>query len=256
MSRFELLLSNFDIRIINPVDGLVNHIKLGANTNYFAVIKSGHAVLTSRNKRVELYPGELLYIPRGLPYTSEWYGDGGCVFYSMPFVFRYLSENSAYELQKISPEKENFRELFDTIYESKDTEPAKSLSLFYQLYGDVASRLEKRELSFDNSCVSVAVRYMEAHVAEDFDVPDLARMCGMSESGFYAEFKRLIGRTPIEYKNILRCRQATELLCNTSETVETIAERVGCTDASYLRRLLLKELKKTPKQIRAERVVM
>ena len=127
------------------------------------------------------------------------------------------------------------------------------LFLFYELYGEVSKRLEKRELSFDNSRVSEAARYMEGHMSEDFGVPMLARMCGMSESGFYSEFKRLTGYTPIEYKNILRGRRASELLCNTSETVETIAERVGCTDASYLRRLLYKEIKKTPKQIRAEK---
>lgn len=253
MKPYELLLSHFDIQVINPEDGRVNHINLGAGANYFAVIKSGHAVLTSRDKRVELFPGELLYIPRGLVYVSEWYGDGGCVFYSMPFVFRYLSENSAYALQKISPENVNFRAIFDRIYECKLQEPTKSLSLFYELYGEVAGKLEKRELSFDSNRVSVAVRYMESHVAEDFDVPYLARMCRISESGFYVEFKKLTGYTPIEYKNILRCRRASELLCNTSETVETIAERVGCTDASYLRRLLFKELKKTPKQIRAEK---
>ena len=256
MKPFELLLSHFDMHIINPENGRINHIKLGASTNYFAVIKSGHAVLTSRDKRVELFPGELLYIPRGLPYISEWYGEGGCVFYSMPFTFRYLSENGEYELQKIKPENDNFREIFDRIFECVVEDGAKALSLFYELYGKVADKLEKRELSFSGSRVSTAVRYMESHIAEDYDVPKLARMCRMSESGFYGEFKRLIGRTPIEYKNILKCRRATELLCNTEETVETIAERVGCTDASYLRRLLLKELKKTPKQIRNERVVM
>ena len=253
MKPDELLLSQFDIRVINPEDGRINHVNLGANTNFFAVIKSGHAVLTSRSKRVELFPGELLYIPRGLVYVSEWYGEGGCVFYSMPFTFRYLSENGAYALQKISLDNESFRKIFDMIYECKTNEPAKSLSLFYDLYGKVAVSLEKREQSFDDSRASEAVRYMEVHMSENFDVPQLARMCGMSESGFYTEFKRLTGYTPIEYKNILRCRSATELLCNTGETVEIIAERVGCTDASYLRRLLYKELKKTPKQIRAEK---
>ena len=253
MNLSELLLSHFDIQVINPEDGRVNRIGLGASFNFFAVIKSGYAILTSSDKRVELYPGELLYIPRGLVYTSEWYGENGCVFYSMPFTFRYLSENSAYELQKISPENMNFRLIFDKIYDCRTNEQAKSLSLFYELYGEAAGRLEKSELSFDNSRVSLAVRYMESHVAENFDVPVLARMCGMSESGFYAEFKNLTGYTPIEYKNILRCRRASELLCNTSETVEVIAERVGCTDASYLRRLLYKEIKKTPKQIRAEK---
>ena len=130
MKLDELLLSHFNIQIINPEDGKVNHINLGANTNYFAVIKSGHAILTSRDRRVELFPGELLYIPQGLVYTSEWYGEGGCVFYSMPFVFRYLSENSAYELQKIAPEDMNFRAVFDGIYEFVSSDAAKALSLF------------------------------------------------------------------------------------------------------------------------------
>ena len=253
MSPEELLLSHFDIRVINPEDGRVNHVNLGANTNYFAVIKSGYAVLTSSNKKVELFPGELLYIPRGLVYVSEWYGEGGCVFYSMPFTFRYFSENSAYELQKISPENENFRRIFDRIYECKSKDSAKSLALFYEFYGEVYEKLEKRELSFENSRVSSAVRYMENNISENFDVPWLARLCKMSESGFYVEFKRLTGKTPVEYKNILRCRNAAELLCNTSDTVDFIAEKVGCTDASYLRRLLYKELGKTPKQIRAEK---
>jgi AraC-like DNA-binding protein len=253
MTPYELLLSHFDIQIINPEDGRVNHINLGASFNFFAVIKSGYAILTSSDKRVELYPGELLYIPRGLVYTSEWYGEGGCVFYSLPFTFRYLSENSAYTLQKISCDGEGFRGVFDMIYECKTKEPTRSLSLFYELYGRASKKLEKREQSFENSRASEAVRYMEGHVSENFDVPRLARMCGMSESGFYAEFKRLTGHTPIAYKNILRCRAATELLRNTSKTVESIAESVGCTDASYLRRLLVKELKKTPKEIRGER---
>ena len=253
MKPFELLLSHFDMRIINPEDGRVNHINLGAASNFFAVIKSGRAVLRDRDKRVELFPGELLYIPRGLVYVSEWYGEGGCVFYSMPFTFRYFSENSAYALQKITPEDNRFREIFDRMYECNSQDPAKVLSLFYELYGEVSKRLEKREQSFEDSRVAVAVRYMESHMSEDFGVPYLAKMCGMSESGFYVEFKRLIGYTPIGYKNILRCREAAELLKNTSETVESIAERVGCADASYLRRLLYKELKKSPKQIRAER---
>ena len=253
MTPYELLLSHFDILVINPEDGRVNHINLGASFNFFAVIKSGYAILTSSDKRVELYPGELLYIPRGLVYTSEWYGEGGCVFYSMPFAFTFLSENSAYSLQKLSPEKKNFRELFDRIYECKVQDPSKALSLFYELYSEVFQKLEKRERSFESSRASGAVRYMEAHILENFDVPMLAKMCGMSESGFYSEFKKLTGHTPIAYKNILRCRAATELLRSTSQTVESIAEKVGCTDASYLRRLLYKELGKTPKQLRAER---
>ena len=75
MQARELFLSSFDIKEIVHENGRVNHIYLGAGTNFFAVIKQGHAVLTSAEGRVEVQSGELLYIPRGLPYVSEWYGE-------------------------------------------------------------------------------------------------------------------------------------------------------------------------------------
>ena len=253
MQPRELLLSHFDIGQIVNENGRVNHINLGAGANYFAVVKSGYAVFTSADKRVELYPGELLYIPCGLVYVSEWYGDGGCNFYSLPFTFRYLSENGDFSLQKLSADDVDYTAVFDDMYENAKKAPARVLAVFYALYSEAAPKMEKKTRAFDDSRASKAVKYMESRVTDDFDVPALARMCGMSESGFYVEFKRLTGYTPIEYKNILRCRRATELLCNTRDTVEVIAEKVGCSDPSYLRRLLYKELKKTPKQIRAER---
>lgn len=254
MQARELFLSSFDIKEIVHENGRINHIYLGAGTNFFAVIKQGHAVLTSAEGRVEVQSGELLYIPHGLPYVSEWYGEGGCRFYSLPFNFRYIPENGDYSLQTLN--FDGAERLLESIYSHAEKAPAAALAEFYALYAAVAPRLKRRESAFENSRVSKAVRYMESHADKCCDVPALARMCGMSESGFYAEFKRLTGQTPMEYKNILRCRRAVELLCNTSETVESIAEKVGCSDPSYLRRILYKELKKTPKQIRAERELM
>ena len=254
MRAGELLLSSFDIKKILCPDGRVNHVNLGAGTNFFAVIIRGHASFTSAEGRVECREGELLYIPRGLPYVSEWHGECGSLFYSLPFNFAYIPENGDYSLQSIR--LDGARELLDSLYLCIDTDPAKALSLFYRLYSDAAPRLKRRESSFEGSRVAEAVRYMESHAEKCCDVPALARMCGMSESGFYAEFKRLTGHTPVEYKNILRCRLAAELLRNTGDTVESIAERLGCSDPSYLRRILYKELKKTPKQIRAEREML
>ncbi len=253
MEYKDMFLTSFDIRRLVNENGRVTNARLGASTNYFAALERGYAVFSFSGKRFELYPGELLYIPQGLPYVSEWYGEGFCSFYSLAFTFRYFSENSAYNLQKLSECDFDFESVLKGIYELRDGSCAQSLSLFYSLYSFAESKLEKRELSFNHSRISKAVDYMENHFAEDFDVPALSKMCGMSESGFYTEFKKITGYTPIRYKNILKCRRAVELLQNSDYGVETVADKVGCTDASYLRRVLFKELGKTPKQIRAEK---
>ena len=51
MKPDELLLSQFDVRVINPEDGRINHVNLGANTNFFAVIKSGRADAEGNTER-------------------------------------------------------------------------------------------------------------------------------------------------------------------------------------------------------------
>ena len=249
----DLYLSHIQLVILSHENGKINHIRLGASHNYFAVIRKGHAVFRADGRQVELYAGELLYIPRGCVYDSEWHGDPACEFYSLPFSFRYFPENGAFSLQKVCDDSMDFTGIMAHMLENFEKDPSLSLSDFFRLYSYASSHFEIDPHRIDDNRVVKALRHMEAHVSSDFDVPDLARMCGMSESGFYSQFKAATGHTPIEYKNILRCRAATELLCNTDHTVEDIAERLGCSSPAYLRRVLLKVVGKTPKQIRAEK---
>ncbi len=253
MELQELYLSRWNLMICQNPNGKVNHIQHGATTNFFAVLKEGHAVFTTENRQVELHPGELLYIPRGLAYVSEWYGNPSCVFFSLPFTFRYFSQNGAFSLQSVRDETMDFSASMTRMHEALQNDPPRALAEFFSLYSFVTRHFEPDPHRAEESRVIKALRYMETHLADDFDVPRLARMCGMSESGFYHHFKPATGYTPIEYKNSLRCRAATELLCNTDRTVEDIAEHLGCSCPAYLRRILFHTLGKTPKQIRAEK---
>ena len=76
----ELYLSHLNLVILSHKNGKINPVHVGANTNYLAMILEGHAIFNIDNRRVEVYPGELLYIPRGRPYVSEWYGEPACTF--------------------------------------------------------------------------------------------------------------------------------------------------------------------------------
>lgn len=249
----ELYLSHLNLVILSHKNGKINPVHVGANTNYLAMILEGHAIFNIDNRRIEVYPGELLYIPRGRPYVSEWYGEPACTFYSLPFTFRYFSQNGAFSLQKVRDDAADFEKILTHMHGNVKNAPALALSDFYELYAYVCKHFVPDPHRAEESSVAKALRFMEGNLASDFDVPTLARMCGMSESGFYVQFKTATGHTPIEYKNILRCRAATELLCNTDSTVEDVAERLGCSTPAYLRRILLKVVGKTPKQIRMEK---
>ena len=249
----DLYLSHIQLVVLSHENGKLNHIRLGAPHNYFAVIRKGYAIFYVDGRRVEANPGDLVYIPRGLAYDSEWHGDTFCEFYSLPFTFRYLSENGAFSLQKVSDDSVDFSGIMDRMLKNAKDGPALFLSDFFQLYSYANSHFESNPRRIEDNRIAKALRHMETNIASDFDVPFLARLCGMSESGFYGQFKAITGHTPIEYKNILRCRAAAELLCNTDNTVEDIADRLGCSSPAYLRRMLLKVMGKTPKQIRAEK---
>ena len=63
-----------------------------------------------------------------------------------------------------------------------------------------------------------------------------ASAAGMSESGFYAAFKRWAGVSPVVYKNSIRMRAAASMLQNTSLAIAEIARRVGFEDPYYFSR--------------------
>jgi len=91
-------------------------IGYGAPKNYLAMILRGHARLHCGDEVLQVQAGELLFIPQGCVYESEWFADGDdCVFYSIGFIFRAQDENIRFPLQKL-PDENGFRELFDSLY--------------------------------------------------------------------------------------------------------------------------------------------
>ena len=249
-------LKKLKLRLFENKDGTENRFPLGAPNNFFAMILEGHAHFTASGKTVDLAPLELLYIPKGVAYTSSWYGAPACRFYSLAFQFESHAENARFALQKLPlsvlSDIDISREDLDAVMcENADTWGV--LALFYRLYGKTAPLLRPAKAPILTEGMRRVLDLMEGDPAGEFDVPALARIASMSESGFYAAFKKAIGCTPMAYKNMLRARHAVELLKSTDMTVEEIAARLSCSSASYLRRLLASATGKTPKELRRER---
>ena len=244
-------LSYFNTVILSPVNGTVNHITLGAAFNYFGVIINGSARFCAQDADFTIGRGETVYIPKGKVYRSEWYGSPRPEFYSIPFVFMQDGKNDTrFSLQKVNIP--NALQFAENIYKKCDDSPAEALSFFYSLYAAAQPLLEKEKNRSTTASVMPAIRYIEQHPEGKYDVPFLASLCRMSESGFYAVFKKHTSLTPIEYKNKVRCIRAAELLKSSDYTVEYISEKLGFASPMYMRRVLNKFTGKTPGQLRRE----
>ena len=72
----------------------------------------------------------------------------------------------------------------------------------------------------------------------------------MSESAFYATFKKTTGLTPIEKKHAIQAQKAEILLKTTNLSIEDICDKIGFNSVKHFRNVMLKRYNQTPFQIR------
>ena len=72
-----------------------------------------------------------------------------------------------------------------------------------------------------------ALNVMHTHVADRWTVETLARRVSMSRSGFAQRFTELVGEPPLQYLARWRVTRAAELLRDSDDKVEAVANLVG-----------------------------
>lgn len=94
---------------------------------------------------------------------------------------------------------------------------------------------------------------MIEHPAHDFSLEALARLAGMSRSGFAAQFHASFGQPPIEFLRSIRLRRAARLLERTDVPVAMIATSVGYESRTYFSRAFRAEFGIDPRGYRDTR---
>lgn len=107
----------------------------------------------------------------------------------------------------------------------------------------------------DLSCGSLeALQQVFAHIfanlSEDIRLPDMARMVGMSDSGFSRFFKKNSGHSFTDHVNKLRIWKAGQLLADTALPITDICFEVGYRNLSNFNRVFLRHHHLTPTQYR------
>ncbi|MDC7280214.1 AraC family transcriptional regulator [Butyrivibrio fibrisolvens] len=91
-----------------------------------------------------------------------------------------------------------------------------------RIFNDVDPRL---------AYVKSAINFIRLKYSEPISVEEIAAACGLNRSYLSRLFKHATGYTPQEYLSSYRMKKATELLLESTESVSSIALRVGYSDA-------------------------
>jgi AraC-like DNA-binding protein/quercetin dioxygenase-like cupin family protein len=116
-------------------------------------------------------------------------------------------------------------------------------------YADApAEAAERRSLL----ALAGVLSFIERHYAEEITVDRLAGMAAMSESSLMRSFRKVTGRSPIDYVIALRVAKAAELLRRTDLAVTEIAFRCGFNDSNYFSRQFRKTMGRSPREYRKQ----
>ncbi|MCC5835780.1 MAG: AraC family transcriptional regulator [Opitutales bacterium] len=93
--------------------------------------------------------------------------------------------------------------------------------------------------------------WMRNHIHRRCELPDLARLGGLSVARYSSLFKEQTGYPPMDYFIRLKIQQACWLLDTTTFRVSEVANAVGYEDSYYFSRLFRRIMGKSPRAYRA-----
>lgn len=93
-------------------------------------------------------------------------------------------------------------------------------------------------------------RYRQAITAKQ-----LAEACAMSEATFYRQFKQSVHKTPMQYLEEYRLKQAAQHLISDTDTLAAIAEKCGYYDEFHLSRNFKKHYGMSPREYKKQTIL-
>jgi AraC-like DNA-binding protein len=236
------------------------------------IMQQGSAVIHIDSRPYEVEPGDVLFVPAGGLHVGYSRCNGDIRFMSivfngmlfndwshdaihMEFVAPYVELNADCTmhyvlLEQIMREFEAKQPGYPLVIKSHlhmlFTQLARAL-LPYQSEGRAGSE-SQHHLSRER--FKPLLRQVEERYAERWKIEQAAKVVSLNPYHFCKMFKKLTGRTFVEYVNLCRMNEAERLLRDTTDSVTEIAGQVGCDNPNYFTKLYKQYKGVTPSQVR------
>lgn len=223
-------------------------------TYNFLIMQEGFANVKMDGEIFKIEKNDVIWIPKGAKYSVEWKGS--------PAVFSVLHFHFSNSFDPFSNQHTFIQRLPFTDPETllhdfwylKDNgfEDYASLSVFYRIFSILFPliTMSKYELEQQN-VIQPAIDYIKNHYREKIQIKNLAELCFISQSRFEHLFKKIMGVSPITYKNnILMQSVQRTLIFDKQISVQAIADLYGFESTVYFCRLFKMTTGLTPTQYR------
>lgn len=213
--------------------------------HFIALMKSGTAEIKSEDKTLVINTGDIFYIPKGIKYYSYWYPSPDICFLSIGFDKFNINAKTSFTLQKIEKSDEIVERLLKIPLIGDDID-CNALSLFYSALEVIVEKLERCPEGAGDERVELIKRSILKNPT--LSIPEIAKICNISEPYLYPIFKRVVGMTPNEYRQKALCERAIRLLSTTDMSVEEVSSSLGFSSSSYFRKVFFKHMGMTPRE--------
>ena len=121
----------------------------------------------------------------------------------------------------------------------------------YIIQAETVKHQETEIKSRDKILLEKAVALVNEHLNDtDYGVEELSEGMGMSRSTLYRNLQDIVGQTPSEFINTIRCRYAAQMLKESNTSIKEIAYHVGFNDIRYFRKAFKDLYGVTPQEYR------
>lgn len=120
-------------------------------------------------------------------------------------------------------------------------------------YAEVAQETPSGSPSLPGFKLKQVTDWIEAHLADDFDLEQLASHAGLSKFHFHRLFKRATGMAPAKYQLNARMKEGRRRLRETKQSIIEVALDLGYTSPSHFAQVFRRETQMTPSEYRRQR---
>lgn len=135
------------------------------------------------------------------------------------------------------------RSVLQEQYEQLQTYNDRQIHSMFELASMIVSFILTNEIirSEENAFAKLARDYVNGHLCESLSVGTLCRSLGVSKNALYESFRTAFGKTVGEYITEARLKKAKKLLCDSTLSIDSIAEQTGFASYTYFSRSFKKK---------------
>ncbi len=249
-------IESFSLGAINSSDcENVEHIKVLPWLSVVQAMEGNYDIALGSQSRKNTGDGGFFIAPSGVQQdiTHHVNSKSGVMRARWLFIDAVLNEtvrpDFLYDFPTILPceYRNELNSLFDTLFSAEDI--FEKYACCYSVL-KILVNVGKPKLGKSNGSILSAFEYIRNNYMNEIRVEDMAKHLNMSESNFYAVFKKHFGIPPIAYINKFRISVAEEKLKKTDDTIAKIASSVGINDPIYFNKLFHKYYQISPNEYR------